>query len=293
MSKPQEAKIELIIIGAQKSATTSLKHYVGEHPSVFVHPQIELGYFIDDKEFSHGVSGMLNKYYKHKEGHPNSLLAAKSALLYASDIGLKRLHDYNPQCKIVLILRNPVERTYSSYLMDIVNFNYTFPEIKNIANDPHDLRHKLFIDSGIYVKHLKNIYKYFPKEQVMVVLYEDIETNGVETCRKIYKWLGIDASFAPDVNKKYNTTQRRKSHFYTRTIRKLLKPNSIARKVFNSVVPEYHNHKVGNLLRNLNNKDATYDEMDPETKAFLLEFFKPYNKELAGMINRDISAWDK
>ncbi len=293
MKNPQEAKIDLIIVGAQKSATTSLKHYIGEHPSIMVHPQVELGYFLDDTEYSFGVSAMLNKYYKNRHSHKNKKLAAKSALLYISEEAIQRLHNYNPDCKVVLILRNPVERTYSSYLMDVFNFNYTFPEIKSIASNNTDLRYKIFIDSGIYVKHLKNIYKYFPKEQVKIVLYEDIQTKGAEVCKEIYKWAGVSDSFVPNVHKKYNTTRKRKSHFYSKALRVMLTPNSVIRKVFNSVVPEHYNHKVGDMLKNLNKKDTTYDDMDPNTKEFLLEFFRPYNRELAGMIGRDLSAWDK
>lgn len=293
LSKTPEAKIDIVIVGAQKSATTSLKHYIGEHPAILAHPQIEFAYFIDDKEYANGVNGMLNKYFKNKNNKNVTMLAAKSALLYVSETGMQRLRQYNPDCKIVLILRNPVERTYSSYLMDMINFNYTFPEIKKIASDNEDLRYKIFIDSGIYAKHLHNIYKHFPKEQVKILLYEDIQNNGVETCQQIYKWLGVDASFTPDVNKKYNATKRRKSHFYTRALRKVLTPNSMMRKVFNSVVPEHYNHKVGDMLRDLNKKDTTYEEMDPSTKKFLLDFFRPHNKELAEMIGRDLSAWDK
>jgi len=296
LSKPHSAKINLFIVGAQKSATTSLKHYLGEHPEIVSHPQKELSYFIDDTEYSHGVKPMMDKYFtKNGKSTEGKKLVAKCALMYTTDKGLKRLKEYNPQSKIIFIVRNPVERTYSGYLMDkdIAGHEFSAAELKKLVKSTDDWKYGMFIDSSIYVKHLKNLYNYFPKEQVKVLLYEDIKSNAAAICKEVFKWLGVSESFTPETDRKYNATLKKKSNAYSKLLRKVFVPHSVARKIFNTVVPEHYNYKVGEALHNLNKKSTGYNNMDAGAKAFLHEFYRPYNKELAELTGFDLSSWEK
>jgi hypothetical protein len=296
LSIPHNAKIDLIIVGAQKSATTSLKHYLGEHPEIVAHPQKELSFFIDDKEYEHGVNSMMEKYFSNSGKSINGKkLVAKCALMYTTDKSLKRLKEYNPQSKIVLIIRNPVERTYSGYLMDkdIAGHEFNAAELKKLVKNQDDWKYGMFIDSSIYIKHLKNIYRYFPKEQVKVLMYENIKNNAAQVCREVFKWLGVSESFTPETDRKYNATRKKKSNAYSKLLRKVFVPHSVARKIFNTVVPEHYNYKVGEALHNLNKKSTGYDNMDAEAKTFLHDFYRPYNKELAELTGFDLSSWEK
>ena len=151
----------------------------------------------------------------------------------------------------------------------------------------------MFIDSSIYIKHLRTLYKYFPKEQVKVVLYEDLKADAVKECRKLFKWIGVNDSFSPETGKQYNTTKPRKSNRYSRVIRKVITPHSFARKIFNTVFPEHYNYKIGEALHKLNRSSDSYEKLNNEARAFLHEYYRPYNKELAELTGFDLSVWEK
>lgn len=289
--------LDLVIVGAQKAFTTSLKNYLGEHPSILSHPQQEMAYFMSEREFAAGYKNTLEHYYKNEWIKGKKKLLAKNAILYTSEIGIKRLAEHNPHAKLVFNLRNPTDRAYSAYLMEYnyADIMFPFKKIKDIAEkaDTSYWPFNLFIDAGSYAKQLKIIYKYFPKEQVKIVLFEDIKSDTLAVCKDIFQWLGVDENFKPEI-KIYNPTMQRRSKAYASFIVKLLKKNSLTRKTAKLLVPEYYNHKIGNLVRNLNKTKQTYDKMDDETRKFLLNYYAGSNKELSGLIGRDVATmWNK
>lgn len=289
--------MDLIIIGAQKSFTTSLKTYLGEHPSIIVHPQQEMAFFTDDREYSSGFKNAFEHYYKdikHLNGHK---IIAKNAILYNSEDGVKRLHEHSPNCKIILNLRNPVDRAYSAYLMEYNYADVTFPfeEIKTIATkaDTGYWPFNLFIDAGIYVKHLKTIYKYFPPEQVKVVLFEELLEDPLKVCKQIFQWLNVDDTFAPEL-KVHNPTMKRGSKLYARLAVTVLKKSPLLRKSARLLVPTYYNYKIGDFIRKMNKTNRKYEPMDPATREFLLNYFKEANKELEEMTGKKVTTlWNK
>jgi hypothetical protein len=293
----QHPHLDLIIVGAQKSFTTSLKTYLGEHPSVITHPQQEMAYFTDDKEYALGCKKALSHYYKDLKYHKGKKTIAKNAILYVSEESVKRLHEHFPDCKLVLILRNPIDRAYSAYLMEynFADVGFPFKEVRNIAEkaDESYWPFRLFIDAGNYAKHLKVIYKYFPKEQVKVILCEEILEDPLKTCGEIFRWLGVDDTFTPEI-KIYNSTQKRVSKLYARFAVNLLKKNHLLRKLGGLIMPAYYNYKLGDFIRNLNKTNNKYEEMDAHTREYLLNYYSNANKELEELIGKKVTQlWNK
>jgi len=289
--------LDLVIIGAQKSFTTSLKTYLGEHPSVITHPQQELAYFTDDKEYKMGYQRALAHYYKNIDYNAHKKMVAKSAFLYISERSIKRLYDHNPNCKLVLSLRNPVDRAYSAYLMECnyADMEFPFNEIKSVVEKADDSYwpFKLFIDAGNYAKHLQSIYKYFPKDQVKVVLCEEIKEDAIKVCKDIFEWLGVDDTFVPDI-KVYNPTMKRGSKLYAKLAHVLLKQSPILRKSAGLIMPSYYNYKIGNFIRRANKTKQRYEPMDAITRGYLLGYYRESNKELEEMIGKKVTVlWSK
>jgi hypothetical protein len=289
--------LDLVIIGAQKSFTTSLKTYLGEHPSMVTHPQQEMAYFTDDAEYGMGYKRAFTHYYRTVEHCKGKKVIAKNAILYTSENAIKRLYDHNPDCKIILNLRNPVDRAYSAYLMEYNYADVTFPfeEIKDITvkADASYWPYTLFIDAGNYAKHLKTLYKYFQKEQVMTILFEEIKENPLKICKNIFQWLKVDDTFSPEI-KVYNPTQKRGSKLYARLAVTLLKRSPVLRKSARLLVPTYYNYKIGNIIRSLNKTSDKYADMDNATRDYLLNYYKDANKELEAMIGKNVATlWSK
>lgn len=288
-------KISLMIIGAQKAATTSLKNYLGQHPSLQTHPHKEFSYFYDPAEHSKGFAAALRKYYKKLSS--DNLLIAKNAGLYVSEGGIQRLKEHNPDCRVVIILRNPVERTYSSYLME-KNYgaiNGTFESIEPVIRkgDMTDWRYEFFIGMSLYHLHLTMIYKYFSREQVRIVRYENLKAGADAICKDLFAWLGVDNSFVPDISKKYNVTHVNRSPSYGRFVVQLLRNQNPVKKILRSMLPGKIDYKVGEMLRNVNRTNKLYDKIPESMQGLLIEFYASHNDKLSALTGMDFSDWNR
>lgn len=287
-----------MIVGAQKAGTTSLLRYLGEHPECISHPQKEWGYFTDDQEFAEGLQKSFNKYFNELQGDRKKIIG-KNASLLTHRVGLERLKKINPKCEIVLILRNPVERTYSSYLMEknysAVKFKFEdLPElIRKHKENEEDWGFNFFIDFSLYAHHLKELYTIFPKEQVTIILYSDFKKDSARECQNIFKKIGVDPTFVPNVKVKHNETKQTRSLTYSMMVMRLLKNNSPMKRFMKIFIPEKSTYKYGEMLRNINKVDKKHDDIPQQTKQYLIDFFKPHNKELEEMIGKDLSDWNK
>src|SRR6185295_13613127 len=114
-----DRKIDLMIVGAQKSGTTSLKNYLGQHPAIITHLQTEFSFFVEEKEYINGMESAFKIYFSDVVPYGSRRIVAKSASMYLNEKSLQRLRRSNPDCQVVILLRNPVERAYSSYLMEM------------------------------------------------------------------------------------------------------------------------------------------------------------------------------
>ncbi|MGL4596490.1 MAG: sulfotransferase family protein [Bacteroidia bacterium] len=288
--------ISLMIVGAQKAGTTSLKHYLGEHPQVHTHQQKEFSFFSDQQEFEQGFAVAERKYFIQNTS--NQVRIAKNAQLYALPQGLKRLHQHNPDCKIVLILRNPVERAYSSYLMER---NYgslacSFEEIVALRHTPtpieEDWRFEIVLGMSHYAKHLEQIWTLFPKSQTRVLLFEDLYKQPEIACSNLFEWMQIDPNFCPQTDRRYNETKQVKSNTYSRIIKKVLNNQNPLKKFARTILPTQTEHKVGELLHNVNKSKHKHPELNKQTRNDLIAYFRPYNDQLSQLLNRDLSAWN-
>jgi hypothetical protein len=290
-----EKRIDVMLVGAQKAGTTSLLRYIGEHPECFSHPQKEFAYFMDPVEYEKGYPEALKKYFSEQPVTPHSLLVAKSASLYTSEAAIKRLRDHNPNCKLIFILRNPIDRAYSSYLMEMNagEAYYDFGKVSDLIKQGSGWEYELLIEYGFYAKHLQTIYKYFSPDQVMVLLFDELKKDAKSICQEVFKQLKITPDFSPQVEVVHNVTRKNRSIGFAVTVNKALHKNSKFRKLLSHLIPSYKAYRFGDFVRKLNKTKEGFQPMDPNARKYLADFFKPYNQQLSQLINRDLSSWDK
>ena len=294
-----ERKVDVMIIGAQKSGTTSLLRYLGEHPNCIAHPQKEFAYFVDNDEYGRGFEKAYFKYYSNQIIAPDVKIVCKNAGIYVDEEALLRLKENNPKCKLIFILRNPIERTYSSYLMEknygSVEFEFSdLPElIKRHEENDNSWGFNFFIDFGHYAHYLKKIYRHFPKEQVKVLLYRDLRDNALGTCKELYNFIGIDPDFEPNVSVKHNVTQKTRSQTYAKLSKKLLANDTIFKKILKLFIKENSIYKYGEFVRDINKTNDKHEIMNNDVRDFLINYYKPHNEELEKLIGKDLSDWNK
>jgi len=286
-----------MIIGAQKAGTTSLQNYLNEHPEILGHPQIEFGFFKDDAMYANGYEKEFSRHFTAGNINTAKAVVAKNTGMYDSEKALERLRQHNPDCKLVFIVREPVSRAYSSYSMEKFNGLLTrdFSEIKDVIEEKRfdDMMYRFFIRLGLYSEFLKSIYKFFPENQVKIVLFENLGKDPAGVCREIFQWLNIDPSFTPSTEKEYNKTQKPKSVLVSNILMRLRSNDNVIKKVAKKVLPYKVFTRLGTFLIESNKSSKRTKPISPEIKEYLQQFFAPYNKELEELAKIDLNGWRK
>jgi hypothetical protein len=206
-----------IVIGAAKGGTTALYWYLAEHPEVFMSPVKETNYF------AYGLDAEGRLLYGDPLIHqfPVKSLAEYQELFAeagdavgigeASPIYLEcpqaagRIKDVIPSVRIICGLRHPVDRAYSDYQMHLRQRGRSF----NSARDLHpesiwarpDSR---WMEIGRYHEQLKRYFDAFPRDRIHVFLFDDFKRGAPQTVQNVYRFLGVDPTFAPDFNAPHN-----------------------------------------------------------------------------------------
>jgi len=199
---------DFLIIGAQKGGTTSLYHYLTQHPDIRAASMKEIHYF--DEQFDRDF-----EWYK---GHFPPDLSAGKITGEASPYYLfhpqtpRRVHNKLPNAKLIVLLRNPIYRAYSHYQM-IVSRGLeplSFPEAlqaeqgrvedeyERMVQDPGylgaDCKQYSYLRRGLYAEQLERWYQYFPREQFLIIKSEMLYQNPAACCRAIWTFLDLPAA---------------------------------------------------------------------------------------------------
>ena len=253
-SSPLRVLPDLIVIGVVRSGTTSLYHYLSQHPSISKSEYDELGYF--DSSYKLGLnwykSFFPSIFTKKKilKKNNNFLTYDVTPFYIYNKKTIQRIHQILPNSKLIAILRNPVDRSYSNYFLG--NQQKNFEEIileekkilnkidKNNVNEYYDFVHTSMLARGFYAEQLENWYKVFSKNQILIIKSEEFATETNQVLNTIFDFLGLPHYKIPDASKK------NKIH---------------------------------------------YDVMKKETRDDLIEFFRPYNEKLYSLVGRNFN-WD-
>lgn len=288
-----EQRIDLMIAGTQKAGTTSLKNYLIDHPGIFSHQETEFGYFTS-KEFEQDYKKVWARYFAAASS--DQLIVAKNVSLCYSEEWFERFHDHYPQCKVVMIFREPVERCISGYFMGVEDgwMKYPFNDIVTVLknSDTEHMLYRLVIRFSLYAEQMRLIYKYFNKEDVMVLLYENLSRSPDMVCNRIYKWLGLESHESASYSV-HNQTNEKRSKLLTGIIKNLRKESNPVKRAAKRVLPRRMYSNLGGKVVELNTSKKKVDqEVDEGTKEYLREYFRPLNTEFSELTGIDLSAWD-
>ena len=191
-------KLDFILAGAQKSGTTALHYFLEKHPRITMGDQEEMHFFDDDGLFSGPVDYEL--LHRHFPLLPRSTIAGECtpSYLYWKQAA-ERIWNYNPRIKLLVLLRNPVERAFAHWNMqrfkgrEPLDFLDAVKEEKSrIAGaPPREARRFAYVDRGFYVQHLERFFRFFSREQMMIIKFEKFRQEQRETLDSIFSFLGV------------------------------------------------------------------------------------------------------
>ena len=282
-----------------KAATTSLYTYLKQHPDVFMTTIKEPMFFNNFHNNDFKVHGRKTKkittfeqYYKLFDAVKNEKAIGEASPAYITNKDCPTLiQEHLPETKIIAVLRQPAARAYSNFLHarradkePIADFETAFnKEEERKAENWSPLYH--YKGKGYYAEQLERYFTLFPKENVKVLLFEDLIKNPVETTQEVFKFLNIDNSFTPDTSKKANVSGTPKGLFGW-LIMKLRYYNLIPNIQFSNFLPGFIIHIIFNSAY----KKAS--PLAPELKKRLTHtFYKEDVLKLEKLIGKDLKHW--
>lgn len=199
------------IVGAVKCGTTSLYAYLSQHPEVFMSPVKEPHFFAPfeyKSQFDNFVAPILDpgNYQRlfagaHAGVHKAIGEASPSYLCNADTPARIKARIRNP--RIVISLRNPVQRAFSHYLMEYHRGRETLPFREAIVADEARAEKGWgvsfqYVDLGLYSNQVKRYIDTFGRERVLVILFEDMTTDPQAVMSRVATFLGVDATAFPE-----------------------------------------------------------------------------------------------
>lgn len=264
-----------IHIGGQRCGTTWVHKCLAEHPQVFMADPKELHFF--NNNFGEGQAWYRAKF---RPGPEHRVWGEATPAYISRPEVPQRIRDMCPDARLIACLRNPIERAFSAYnLKRHGDLNFaTFEEA--LEKEPD------IMERGLYARQLERYFALFPREQVLVQLYDDLVHHERRFIREIYSHIGVDAEFRPS--------------WLGKTDNAVIMPGVQDRlKSFGLgwAVRAVRGSPVGPMIRRWNRrqkkkKAGQYKDMKPQTRRMLSDFYRAPNRELSKLLGVDLSGWD-
>ncbi len=278
-------------IGAPKAGTTLVADWLSEHPEIcFAEPK-EPHYFNEISSYIHKQPNPnsqkdLQWYSRHFAHGSTRQINGEFSTGYMYDPNVaQRLFDHNPEIKILVCLRHPAARAYSQYIM----FRYYFEKETLPFDDAVQLR-KEFIEKSKYYTLLAPYLKIFPKNQLKIILLEDIKENPLKIYREICDFLKIDSNFEPrTLTGKSNSAKAVKAPFVSKLMGYFTKIMVGLRLSF--VVEQLKKAGFKDWVMKRNSKSIEYPPMSSFARNYIIKATIKDTEELEILLNRDLSVW--
>ena len=254
---------DFVVIGSSKSGTTSLHHYIIQHPSIIAERNVHFFEYIHTDSIEWYRAHFPTKVYKNfkKIIRKEKLIVGEQTATYLfHPLIPKRIHDTLKTVKLIVVLRNPVDRAYSNYQHQVregiekrtfeeaikselkrIEIGKNEPEYK-INNDDFN-NHGIFsyLRHGIYEYFIKAWMEFFTKEQFLILSTYDLNNNQAQFLKQVFEFLNVP------------------------------------------------NRKVISLERK---NVGEYKKLDKSTRKFLVDYYRPHNERLFKLLGKNFD-WDK
>lgn len=295
------------IIGVAKAGSTSLDSYLDQHPDIFMCPRKEPRFFaVAGKEDTSvpgpmgkrlmldGVTDLVTYEALFAQAQDEKMVGENSnRYMEESEIVAERIQQYNPEARLLAILRDPVDRSYSHFQMNVrsrvENGNAVFTP-SGVRPDAlvKRLSDPFYVNMGQYHAQLQPYFKIFNQDELKVICLRDLISDRDKALRDIFQFLGVDDTFTLPATKVHNAGGIPRST----TIQQFIKGVGVAgslKELVRSVVPGrlykwikwkiYHNNQV------------TAPPLPASVRARLIPLYKDDIERLKTSIDMDIEEW--
>ncbi|HVL89066.1 MAG TPA: sulfotransferase [Actinomycetota bacterium] len=276
MSEPQGRLPTFLIIGAMKCGTTSLYHYLREHPGVFM-PEVKAPeFFAGGAHWRRGIDWYRGLFAAAKPGTRALGEASNVYAKYPRYRGVpERIALAVPGVKLIYAIRDPVERIRSHWQTRASEGSERRPLHEAAFADP------IYLDYSRYAMQIEQYLPVFPREQIMVIRAEDLRDDRIGTLARVYEFIGVDPAFVPPNVERafYRTGDRAARSPVPVWLRKGLKRHLPATKR----AKELENNIVG-AIRRASGRQPLRAEVPPTTRARILDALAGDRRRLEALL---------
>ena len=285
-------KVDFFIVGAPKAGTTSLYKYLNQHQDVVMSSVKEPNYFsneeLESQDLYYASKNITDEKDYHSlfqaNGEKKKLGEASVSYLFYPKVS-KRIFTYNKDARIIIILRNPVDRAYSHYKMDFrLGFvKRDFEDLVLNNNKEGSLFYQQYIDLGLYHQQVKSYIDEFGSTNVCVMFYEDLKKDRATFVNNIFSFLNLKSDSNINFNLKYNKSKLPSNNFM-----RYLYSISLVRKTASFLF----NERLINFI-NKNFFRESNQEIESKVRHKLNQVFLNDIFMLEKLLNKDLSSWRK
>lgn len=275
-----------IIFGTRKAGTSSLYHYLDQHPEVYMSTLKGTRFFLYDPDNPEAGRKLpvksLEEYMSYFAGAEkfNAKAAGEASPSYlSSKKAALRIKATIPDVRLIASLRNPVDRMYSEYqmAMRMRSEKERVPlTMDNVSS---------WFEAGLYGKHLKNYYDIFDPQQMQILIFEEWIKDPLTMLGALFKFINVQEEFVPNMKILYNKGGTPKNELFA----SLLKHRNFYIKL-KPFVPNVVRSNI-NRVRNLNMQKAP--PLAPDMRRHLQELYTEDIELLQNLTDKDLSIWRK
>jgi hypothetical protein len=198
---PSVRKIDFLIMGFQKSGTTALTYFLMQHPEIYIPRDKEIHFFDDDAFFERQRALVdYTAYHKNFEAGCDARLTGEATPIYAYwKPSAPRIKQYNPHIKMIFLLRNPIDRAYSHYMLqralgrEPLSFSSAIrlERFLRLSDFPRQSRERSYVDRGFYTRQIRRLLRHFSRSQMLFIKTDDLRNDHSGTLDRVFDFLGV------------------------------------------------------------------------------------------------------
>ncbi|MBL7805249.1 MAG: sulfotransferase domain-containing protein [Saprospiraceae bacterium] len=271
-------QVDIAIVGVQKAGTTSLLRWLGQHPAIQAQKSMELACFIDRSALPAGELAKILGNEFPDNGHQNPLHLLKHVGLFEDEQALRLLREHNPGVRLIAVLRQPADRAWSAFWYGRSRGYETETDFEKAAfgrtdrhfDAPFLRRSTDYLGRGFYEKNITALLRHFPKEQLLLLTFEDLKNEPQRVCDKVFEWLSLPSH--PIALRAENTTRLPRYAWLSRLVY-LAKP-------LKSLLPAWVHKTLKSKFKKVNKSTQALPEMPTPIRTRLNELYREANQRL-------------
>lgn len=287
---PDPRPIDLMIVGAQKAATTSALDWLRQHEALRVQIYRDIGYFTNDEEYARGYRWAADFYFRPDP--PSGKVVAKHANLWSVPSALVRLREHNPTVTVVTMLRDPIQRAWSAYRWAKTegweradSFLDALRGVQRSRTSSHDPYILDYLGNGLYADKIENLYRVFGQDRVHVVFEASFGEDPTAAFSPALGAIGVRPPSSPP--RRVNVSGPARSQRFAMLIRS--EPAKLAAR---SMLPLRLRRRLRYRLISINTGRKSTVAMTDAERTWLADYYRDPNARLQTLLGVPVPWMD-